>query len=190
MTIYSPNHLLRFYVYAYLRKDGSPYYIGKGQGTRATQKHSISVPADKSKIVFLECNLSDTGALALERRYIRWYGRKDNGTGILRNQTDGGEGISNPSEALRVRWSSAKQGIKPNNFGKTYVCGPSEAKSKSKRGINNPQYNKPRTKEERSNISIGISETWKRPMLTCPHCGVQGQQNMTRWHFSNCKKFL
>jgi len=83
-----------YYVYAYLRaSNNTPYYIGKGKNKRVFSKHpGISVPNDKTKIVFLEKNLSNVGACALERRYILWYGRKDLGTGILLNRTEGGDG--------------------------------------------------------------------------------------------------
>lgn len=106
-----------YYVYAYLRQDGSPYYIGKGKEQRAYTKlkGEIKKPTDKSRIIIVEKNLTEIGAFALERRLIRWYGRKDLGTGILRNLTDGGDGCSG-----RLHSEETKLKIKLSNIGKHY----------------------------------------------------------------------
>jgi len=86
--------MMNFYVYAYMRCDGTPYYVGKGSGNRAYTKgnHKIGLPEDKTRIVILEAELEETIALEREKFYISHYGRKDLGTGILRNMTDGGDG--------------------------------------------------------------------------------------------------
>jgi len=100
-----------FYTYAYLRKgDRTPYYIGKGKGKRAYDStHRVKVPDDKDRIIFLKENVSEREAWDYEREMIQFYGRKDLGTGILRNMSDGGEGPSNPSpEARRKNAESSR----------------------------------------------------------------------------------
>ena len=87
---------MEYYTYAYLREDRTPYYIGKGQGNRAYRRNKkcIKPPKDKSRIIYLKQNLTEEEAFKHEIYMIDVLGRKDNGTGILRNLTDGGDGIS------------------------------------------------------------------------------------------------
>lgn len=133
----SSKNIYRFYIYAYIRsndsstaKAGTPYYIGKGCGDRAWRKHGkLNKPRDKSLIIVLESNLSEIGALALERRYIEWYGRKVNNTGILHNISDGGQSSSGTiawnngephSIQTKNKISNTKTGVK---LGKYYNNG-------------------------------------------------------------------
>jgi hypothetical protein len=100
-----------YYIYAYLRQNGTPYYIGKGSGRRAWSKvRVVSQPTDKNRIVIMENNLTEIGALALERRYIKWWGRKDDNSGILHNRSDGGDGTSG------LKWTEEQKNKIRNRF--------------------------------------------------------------------------
>ena len=177
---------MKYYVYQYLRKDGTPYYVGKGIRTRAFESHKRDngtdlLPHDKSQIQIVKENLTELEAYQLEKELIARYGRKDIGTGILRNMSDGGEGA--PGRIYRHS-IEAKQKIS------------AALKGKSK---------KPFTDEHKKNMSKSalvrpdriFSESHKQNMrkpkikVVCPHCNKEGGANtMKRYHFGMCKELI
>jgi hypothetical protein len=82
---------MNYYVYVYLREDGTPYYVGKGKDNRWKQKsHSVEVPPIE-RVTFPLQNVDEETALNEEIDLISQWGRLNNGTGILENKTDGGD---------------------------------------------------------------------------------------------------
>lgn len=173
MNIYSPNNLFKFYVYAYLREDGTPYYIGKGSGNRITAKHKNEVrpPKNKNNIIILEKNLSNIGALAIERRMIQWYGRIDLQTGILRNKTDGGEGSTGNkhSEKTKKKLSDLATGRQLNE----------ETKKKISQKLIGKR--RPRTEQHQKNLTealLGKCRAWNKGLqLTDEKYKIGGRKN-------------
>jgi hypothetical protein len=140
----NPN---RFYTYAYLRNDRTPYYIGKGSGNRINDKTArpCGKPKDKSRIIFLKQNLTEEEAFQHEKYMIAVFGRKDLGTGILYNKTDGGEGVSG-----RIQSDETRKKISDSNKGKRRGKKHSE---ESKRKISEARKGKPRSEETKRKMS-------------------------------------
>ena len=109
-----------FYVYVLCRPCGEPFYVGKGVKLRCLQHeaearntksltHKLNVIRSLHRQglnVFYHIDssfLDEASAHERERTLISEIGRHDLKSGPLTNQTDGGEGTSNPSEESRQR---------------------------------------------------------------------------------------
>ncbi|SDB35695.1 GIY-YIG nuclease family protein [Belnapia rosea] len=115
----------RFYVYALGWPDGTPFYVGKGSNsprivprvfqheaearTSARRSHKLNIlrklAREGQAPCYAVCGFfyDEFEAHAVERGLILRIGRNDLRTGPLANQTDGGEGTSNPSQESRNR---------------------------------------------------------------------------------------
>jgi len=80
-----------YYTYAYLREDGTPYYIGKGCGNRCYDDwgRCVRTPKDRSRVIKLKWDLSEEEAYRHEIYMIAVLGKKVDG-GLLHNILDGG----------------------------------------------------------------------------------------------------
>jgi hypothetical protein len=158
---------MEYYTYAFLREDRTPYYIGKGKGNRAYRrryKGEVKPPKDKSRILFLKQNLTEEEAFKHEKYMITLLGRKDLGTGILHNKTDGGEGASGviPSDETKRKISKALKGKTPSEETRKKMSEFQKGKTISKEqkiklsdlfsGNGNPNYGKSCSKETREKI--------------------------------------
>ncbi|PDT79954.1 NUMOD3 domain-containing DNA-binding protein [Sinorhizobium sp. BJ1] len=111
-----------FYVYAWLRPCGTPFYIGKGVGKRDRQVKNnpifknilskIKRSGNEPVLIRILENLDEDEAFEMEKALIKSYGRKNNGTGILANMTDGGDGVSGwvASDETRSKMSESQKG--------------------------------------------------------------------------------
>jgi len=145
-----------YYVYAYLREDGTPYYIGKGKERRAWEQHrsngkGVHTPSDYKRIVLLYEDLDEPTAFNLETELISKYGRQDLGTGILKNMTNGGEGSAGTSPETNWKKGSSKRGKTTS----------SKTRQKISNANKNRDYPNNHTKEVRQKLSETTRKSWE-----------------------------
>jgi hypothetical protein len=183
----NPN---RFYTYAYLREDRTPYYIGKGSYKRIYDKKGkpCGFPKDKTRIIFLKQNLTEEEAFKHEKYMIAVFGRKDLGTGILHNRTDGGDGTSGRklTKETKKKISKSNIGKKGSNgfLGKTHSEETKKTMSELKRGKPGPNKGKVFSEEVRKKMSEGK----KGKLLSEEHKRKVGEAAKGRLHSEESKR--
>ena len=154
-----------FYVYAWLKKTGEPYYIGKGKNQRAWRKGS-------GKVQIIASNLTEPEAFAFEALLIKKLGRKDLNEGPLHNRNDGmigGDTSKHPNyiKAMKTRKHT------PENFG-------------DQSGENNGMFGKGHLLKGSSNGMYGTKRGAEctNTRMTCPLCDMESNSSNIKRHIT------
>ena len=180
----NPN---RFYTYAYLRKDRTPYYIGKGTRYRLFEGNGKPCPVpSKDRILILKNNLTEEEAFKHETYMINVFGRKIDG-GILLNKTFGGEGASG-----RIVNEEVREKIRLSLLGRKQSLNTRRKKSISLLGKNR----NPLTEEQKLKISntlkgrkLSKGEVDKRTQSVCKNTYVIVSPDGIEYNTNNLKEF-
>jgi hypothetical protein len=173
---------MEYYTYAYLREDGTPYYIGKGNGRRAYQKQKWhNPPKNKSRIIFLKQNLTEEEAFKHEIYMIAVFGRKNLGAGILRNRTNGGEGVSG-----LVHTDESKKKMSKASKGNSHFKGKKHTEESKRK---NSEAHKGKILSEEHRRKVG--EAFKGKILSEEHKrkiseGKKGKNKDKKWWNDGC----
>lgn len=177
-----------YYIYRHLKPCGEVFYVGLSKSKRRAKDKSRRSKFWKSVVarfpsyeVQIICkNLTKEEAVELEETLISWYGRRDLGTGTLVNMTNGGDGVTEPSEENRKANSerAKKQFENKENHhfygvkGEAHPCFGTKRSEESKQLMSrimsekysngkHPLLGKPQPK----NKKFGADNHWSKPLI-------------------------
>jgi hypothetical protein len=199
------------YLYRHIRLDrNEPFYIGIGSDeggrySRANRKTyrsnfwtSVASKTDY-RVEILEEDLTWDEAKEKETWWILFYGRIDNGTGILVNLTDGGDGAvgSKISDATRKKLSETRKGKRYLPEGWKMTDEQKKVLSEKMKGREPSNKGVPLTEDQRNKISIkaiGRPSPKRKPVI-CIETGeiypsVEHAERDPRFYIGGVSKVL
>ena len=170
-----------FYTYILFRLDGTPFYIGKGQGKRYTRcggnNHAQNIAQkiiDESKKILCHIIPAETEEEAFreEIRLILLYGRLDLSTGPLCNYTNGGDGSSGLflSKKVRATMNAKKKGKPLSAEHRTKISKPLQGRSHSIEAIAKMKGNTNSCGARSLETRARISASMKGKIRSLKHC--------------------
>ena len=187
-----------FYVYHHINKStGEVFYVGKGKNKRAYSKKARSefwhnvVNKHGYEVLIVEENITDEQACEREVYWINHFGRKDIGTGILVNHTDGGDGVTGYifTEEDKQRMSEAHSGEKNGFHGKKHSDETRLKMSLAKRGKTSNMKGKNLSDETKQHLrEINLGKTLSAEHKQKIGDSLRGKPGISRSHTEEARK--